>query len=128
MLTKECISVAFVNHNEEIDRIPLAGIEYLKKSEEVNAMDIELELSHEHFCLQITTDPESHNSGRSYYMRTSSKEEYDSFFLSLTKFTKTARKKAQASTVFQKAQLRVRKTYGRFECQCIFALIIIGVS
>ena len=128
VITKDCLSFAFVNHHEEVDRIPLSGIEYIKANEEIGAMDIEVESSHEHFCLQIATDPDGLNSGRSYYLRTSSKKTYDELFPILVKYTKAARKHAQASTWFQRVQVRVRKIYGRFICQSIFAMIIIGVS
>ena len=128
VITKDCLSFAFVNHHEEVDRIPLSGIEYIKANEEIGAMDIEVESSHEHFCLQIATDPDGLNSGRSYYMRTSSQKTYDDLFPTLVKYTKAARKQAQASTLFQRVQVRVRKFYARFICQAIFAMIIIGVS
>ena len=123
------MSFAFLQHDEEIDQIPLSEIEYVKSNHELGATnDVELDLSHEHFTLQVATDPEGHNSGRSYYMRTTKKEIYDDFLPLLTKYTKTARKRAQASTVLQKAQRRVRKIYGHIICQSAFALIIIGVS
>ena len=129
VLTKEFICFAFVNHDEEIDRIPLAGIDYVKSNDDLGAtMEAEMESSHEHFCLQVATDPEGHNSGRSYYMRTNQKDTYDDFFPALKKYAKIAKKRAQASTVFQRAQHKVRKVYTHFICQSIFALIIIGVS
>ena len=122
------MSFAFVKHDEEIDRIPLYEVEYVKSNDEIGAMDIELETTHEHFCLQVATDPQGHNSGRSYYMRTTAKETYDEFFPVLIKFSKAARKRAQASTTIQKIQRRIRKIYGHVICQSIFALIIVGVS
>ena len=129
VLTKDSISFAFVEHNEEIDQIPLSGIDYVKLNEELlGAVDADLDSSHDYFCLQVATDPQGHNSGRSYYMRTSSKAVYDDFSLVLGRLAKAARKRAQASTIIQKAQLRVRKVYGRFICQSIFALIILGVN
>ena len=129
VITKECIAFAFVGKDEEVDRIPLDGVDYVKSGDDVGAkMDMELDASMQQYILQVATNPEGHNSGRSYYMRTSSKAVYDDFSLVLGRLTKAARKRAQASTIIQKAQLRVRKVYGRFICQSIFALIILGVN
>ena len=129
VITKECIAFAFVGKDEEVDRIPLDGVDYVKSGDDVGAkMDMELDASMQQYILQVATNPEGHNSGRSYYMRTGSKDVYDEIFPLLTKFSKTARERAQASTHFRRAQLRVRNVYQHIICQSIFALIIIGVS
>ena len=129
VITKECISFAFVKQNEEIDRVPLADVDYIKASDEFGAnTDAEMELSTHHFVLQIATNPNGHNSGRSYYLRTSTKETYDEILPLLQFSVKTASKQAQASTNFQRAQRKVRKIYGHVAIQSLFALIIIGVS
>ena len=129
VVTKEYISFAFVKNTEEIDRIPLDGIDYIKASDDLGAkMDSELDLSKQHYVLQVATNPEGHNSGRTYYLRTRSKEIYDEIFPLLSNFARAARERAIASTLFRRAQLRVRNAYGHVVCQSIFALIIIGVS
>ena len=129
VLTKDCISFAFINHFQEIDRIPLSGIDYLKTTDNMETEgQEEQDPSQVHFSLLVATNVEGHNSGRSYYLRTSSKKTYDEFIVLLTKYTKTARDRAQASTFFQRVQLAVRKFYTGLICQSFFALIIIGVS
>ena len=122
------MSFAFVKHDEEIDRIPLYEVEYVKSNDEIGAMDIELETTHEHFCLQVATDPQGHNSGRSYYLRTWSKEVHEEIFPLLNQLVKNARKRSGGSSAFQRAQRKIRKLYGHFICQSIFAFIIVGVS
>ena len=127
VITKECISFAFVDQTEEIDRIPLEGVDYIKSSDEMGKMEGEKDSSNHHFVFQVATNEEGHNSGRSYYLRTDSKAVYDEIFPLLKNFAKSAKERAQATTHFQRAQLRVRTVYGHIICQSIFAMIIIGV-
>ena len=128
VITKECIAFAFVGKDEEIDRIPLEGVDYIKSGDDLVAnVDIDMEGEH-HYILQIATNPDGHNSGRSYYLRTSSKDTYNEIFPLLTKFARVARERAQASTHFRRAQLRVRNIYQHIVCQSIVASIITGVS
>ena len=129
MLAKECISFAFVNQNEEIDRVPLTDIDYIKASDELGAKsDSDADSLQKNFVLQVATNPEGHNSGRSYYLRTWSKEVHDDIFPLLDQLVKYARKRSDGSSQFERAQHKVRQIYGHYICQCIFALIIVGVS
>ena len=129
ILTKESISFAFIKCIDELDRIPLSEIDYLKATDEgVPKTEREQDASDVQFVLQVATNPAGHNSGRSYYIRTPSKETYDEFLRLLTKYTKTARERAQASTFVQRAQLTVRKLYLSVICQSLVAVIIFGVS
>ena len=129
VITREVISFAFANNIEEIDRIPLDGVDYIKEGDDLGSrMNAEEDLSKQHYILQVATNPEGHNSGRTYYLRTCSKAIYSEIFPLLTNFSKTARERALASTHFRRAQLRVRVLYGHIVCQSMFALIIIGVS
>ena len=64
-----------------------------------------------YFCLQIATDPQGYNSGRTYYLRTESKSLHDDIMPLLRKYSVAARERAQASTLFQKTQRRVRKVH-----------------
>ena len=129
VISQECISFAFINEDEEIDRIPFEGIDYVKAHDEFSSrMDSSRDLSKQFYVVQVATNPAGHNSGRTYYLRTSSNETYNELVPFLTKHAKAARKRALASTLFQRAQLRVRNVYRHIACQSIRAVIIIGVS
>ena len=128
VITKECISFAFVNRIEEVDRIPLEGVDYVKADDGAATKSDSPDTSTQNYVLQIATNPESYNSGRTYYLRTTSKETYDEIVPLLSNYAQAARERAIASTVFQRAQLRVRNVYQHVVCQSIFAMIIIGVS
>ena len=138
LITKECISFAFVRKDEEIDRIPLDGVDFVKAHFEAAIMDgpnhSDRDL-HSHssqpqdfFCLQVATNAEGYNSGRTYTFRTRSKELYDEILPLLNKLAKNARRRARAQTFFRKCQWKVRKVYSHSICQSIIALIILGVS
>ena len=129
VISKECISFAFVNQNEEIDRVPLVDVDYIKASDEYGAKtDADVDSLQKNFILQIASNPEGHNSGRSYYLRTWSKEVHEEIFPLLNQLVKNARKRSGGSSAFQRAQRKIRKLYGHFICQSIFAFIIVGVS
>ena len=129
IITKDCISFAFVKKLEEIDRIPLEGVDYVKSSDELGSkLEIIEDSSSLQYVLQVATNPDGHNSGRSYYLRTNSKETFEEIFPLLSNYARVARERAQASTYFRRAQLRVRSIYQHIICQSIFALIIFGVS
>ena len=136
LITKECISFAFVQKDEEIDRIPLVGVDFVKAHvEAVIAEDHKYHEAHghdsqsqEYFCFQVGTNAEGYNSGRTYTVRTHSKRLYEETLPLLIKFSKNARRRAQARSFFRKCQLEVRRIYSHRICQSTIALIIIGVS
>ena len=129
VITKDCICFAFTNQTKEIDRIPLDGVDYVKSLDESGMKtDAELDVARQNCVLQIATDPDGHNSGRSYHVRISSKETYDEIHPLLASLARAARKRANASTLFQRAQIRVKEMYGHIICQTLVALIIVGVS
>ena len=84
--------------------------------------------SHDFFCFQVATSAEGYNSGRTYTLRTRSKELYDEILPLLTKLSKKARRRAEAHTLFQKCQWTVRKIYTHSASQTFIALVIMGVS
>ena len=131
LLTKECVSFAFVGMEQEIDRIPLIGVDFVKAHVETAGMqgdDFNGPLSQDHFCFQIATNPEGYNSGRTYTLRTSSKGLYHEILPLMDKLLKNARRRARATTLFRKFQWKVRKVYSNNLCQSIIAVIIMGVS
>ena len=132
LITKEYISFAFVRKEEEIDRIPLDGVDFVKAHFEAAIMDGHIHddngQSQDFFCLQVATNAEGYNSGRTYTFRTRSKDLYEDILPLLSKLAKNARRRAQARTWFRKLQWQVRRVYSLKICQSTIALIIMGVS
>ncbi len=78
-------------------------------------------------ALMITTVPDGHNSGRTYYLQTSSSESYSALTRRLQVNTKEARKRAEFNTRFSKSQYRLRKIFHSAPFQFLSALLIILV-
>ena len=125
VITKECVSFAFVGNDDEIDRVPLTGVDFVKNHDENISMEAK---GQNGFCLQIATSPTGYNSGRSYMLRTDSAVTQEDTILLLSKLSKDAKKRAAASTLFRKLQRKVKKFYERDFCQGFVALIIMMVS
>ena len=129
LITKEYISFAFVRMDEEIDRIPLEDVDFVKAHFEAAVMESQDDSqSQDFFCFQVATRAEGYNSGRTYTLRTRSKELYDEILPLLIKMSKKARRRAEARTFFRKCQWKVRKIYTHYGAQSFIALIIMGVS
>ncbi len=132
MVTKELISFAFVDDENQIDYIPLAEIEFVKEMKDIaNASASEGGGKTEHedrFRLQIATVVTGYNSGRAYQLSTSSKASLDTLLDHLTKNAKAARKRAGTKTLFRMLQTKVRKRYDSPITQGIMALMIGAVS
>jgi hypothetical protein len=129
VITKEKISFAFVGEERQIDHIPFAEILYIKEmndgaGDDHNDDDSKM-FSH---TMQIATRDDGYNSGRIYYLSTESKEALDKLISDLAKKAKIARVNAEASTKFQKFQLKVRKRYESGKFQGFMALLIIAVG
>ena len=131
VVTKECLSFAFVGMDDEIDRIPLAGVDYVEPYDENETMERDIAQSHQYYCLQVGTNISGYNSGRVYNFRTKSKEIYDEILPQVRKLSLDARTRAEATTAFrnnQLVQLKVRKIYDHNLCQGLIACIISGVG
>ncbi len=126
MVTKDIISFAFVADENQIDYIPLEEIEFIKEMKDIaNPSDAGGTSDHEdRHRLQIATVLTGHNSGRAYYLATSSKAGLDDLMDKLTKNAKSARKRAGAKTLFRMLQLKVRKRYESSIVQTLMALMI----
>lgn len=117
MVTKEVVSFAFDEEDVEIDHIPLAEVTSVKIIREVDIGTkgsfriLVVDNETDDLLLQISTERDGHNSGRTYYLRCESKETLDALNDLLKLNSKAARKRAQARTGFQKVQYRVRKIY-----------------
>ena len=127
VITKECLSFAFVGNDEEIDRVPLDGVDFVKNQDENISVEANATQSQNYFCFQVATNPMGHNSGRSYMLRSKSRSARDEILLLLSKLSKEARQRAEARTGFQKLQLKVKKYYERDFCQSVIALVIMAV-
>ena len=151
LITPEFVSFAFVGKELEIDRIPLKEVDFVKShletpiTQDRTHVKAHLEIpfmqdrshndthgyesqSPEYFCLQIATNSEGYNSGRTYTLRTRSKELHDEVLSLLKKLAEKSKKRAEANTWFRKCQWQVRAVYDHNISQSIIALIIMGVS
>ena len=79
------------------------------------------------YSLQIATLRDGHNSGRSYYIQTDSKESLDFLIQTLVRNSKLARKRLKARNFFRKAQYTARKWYETNVFQAVVALLICAV-
>lgn len=89
-----------------------------------DAHDSSSEATH---VLQIATDSNGHNSGRTYYIRAKSIEDYEKILTNINKSAKKARKAAEAKNMFRRVQYNVRKVYESNPFQAIVALMICAV-
>ena len=66
VVTKEFVAFAFVNQDDEIDRVPLAGVDFVKAHDEtgVEIEGLESAQSTQFYTLQIATNPSGYNSGK----------------------------------------------------------------
>ena len=126
---------AFEGEEIEIDHIPLAELSFVKEFE---AAELESSLmfpsndkqavSEDLHVMQFGTEPDGHNSGRSYYIRAYSKATFDGLMNHVRRSAKAARKRAEAHTVIQRAQHRAKKLYDSQAIQLIIIFMIGLVS
>ncbi len=74
--------------------------------------------------IQIKTDRDGHNSGRTYYLRT---KESDDIVTILSGLAKSARRRAENKSRFERHQLQVRTVYNSPPFQYLVAALIFGV-
>lgn len=126
VITKEVVSFAFVDEEAQIDHIPFAEITNIKEMLDAGEDTGEDEGMYAH-VMQIATRDEGYNSGRIYYLSTSSKDELDQLMKELRAKAKYARRNAEARTGFQRLQLKVRRRYESGIFQGLMAILIAGV-
>ena len=111
----------------EIDRIPLAEIEFLKEFQGIesdgNGAATKRRTSR---MLQIATNQQGLNSGRTYYLRVES-ETFDDLLRTWSELARKARRRAEAQTLFKKVQREVRAIYDASLFQTCVALMIAAV-
>ena len=77
--------------------------------------------------MQIKTDREGHNSGRTYYIRANESDDFGQMVATLSTLAKHARKRAENKSRFQRNQLKVRRLYNSRPFQYFTAILIFGV-
>lgn len=77
--------------------------------------------------VQIKTDPDGHNSGRTYYLRTISPCDVDKLMNDLPSLAKSAKFRADKKSRFEKNQLLVRRAFSSRPVQYLMAALIFGV-
>jgi hypothetical protein len=134
-MTKDNLHFAFNHMEEEIDRIPLSEITYINAIVETDVTTSECfsslrceDLEGDLHIVRIKTEHGGYNSGRAYYLRAESTDELNCLIGDMKAIAKAAKKRTQARTIFQRAQLRVRKIYDSQYTQAASAWIIALVS
>ena len=74
--------------------------------------------------MQIATLPTGYNSGRTYYIATHSNDLFENLIVKLKKYAKAERSRAEASSLFRKIQMKIRKRYESNIVQGVMALMI----
>jgi hypothetical protein len=134
VITKEEVSLAFVNQNEEIDRIPLDQVDFVREfidtsDEASKALEPEEDnLESSWHIMQIATDVHGYNGGRSYYLRSNSKYTMDNLIVLLQKLVFEAKESADSRNLFWRAQHEGLKIYHSTAVQSVIALLIAGVG
>jgi hypothetical protein len=157
VITKEVVSFALVNDDNEIDRIPLCEVSCVDEmigTEELEEEDRDRRISTERKCshnskgrieggvgsdrnitsslignaFQIATDTNGYNSGRSYYLQAASASQKQEIIAHLQVFAKSARKRAEVKSYFRKTQDRVQMFYISRQFQTTAALLIVAVQ
>ena len=108
-----------------IDHIPLAEIESVRAMDALEGQDIDRNKFSN--ALMITTIPQGHNSGRTYYLQAESAPLCTELVAQLAKVSRSARKRAEAKTQFAKSQFKVREIFESPPFQLVSALLIISV-
>ena len=124
VVTKEMIGFARVGENILIDTIPLAEVEFIR---DMHSIDEEIDKAKFLNALMITTIPEVHNSGRTYYLQASSDEHCKRIVSDWIKLASKARLNAEANTKCAESQQFFRKIFDSSIFQLVSASLIIAV-
>ena len=126
VITRTKICFAFVGEESLIDHIPLSDADYIMEMKD-DAGDEEENDTRQRHRIQIATLTSGYNSGRTYYLAAYSKELAHRLIDKLRKYAKVERKRAEASSLFRKWQLKVRKRYESGYVQGAMAMMIAAV-
>ena len=126
--------MAFAGKDDEIDRIPMEQIEFVKEfTDTIDESSKVLEATTKEddgtwHMMQIATIPGGYNGGRSYYLRSNSSYTIENLITLLRKLSSKAREAADKSSLFWRIQRRVASVYEYDVVQSFIALLIAGVS
>jgi hypothetical protein len=130
IVTKDIIAIGQVNDDSEtlLDEIPFVDVvsvhDMVGLDEELDTKDLNSSNLH---AFLVTTVPDGHNSGRTYYFQTSSADSFSELTRHLLFNAKAARKRADYNTRFTKSQYAMKKLFNSWIFQYFSALLIIMV-
>jgi hypothetical protein len=113
VVTREVIAIGRANDESEtlLDAIPFIDIESIRDMLRDDHENLDNNTGKFLNAFIITTVPEGHNCGRTYYLQTASPEMYAEVTHHLIHNRKEAKKLAEFNTRFAKSQYRVRKIF-----------------
>mmetsp|Transcript_67340 Transcript_67340/g.179747 ORF Transcript_67340/g.179747 Transcript_67340/m.179747 type:complete len:641 (-) Transcript_67340:424-2346(-) len=121
VITKDQACFAFPGDDVQLDYIPLAEIELIiEMKDNVN----ELMDDDGVHALQLHTDKDGHNSGRSYYIQADSKEGLELIRNTFKILVKAAKRSSEHRTAFRMLQYKVKKVYVSSWFQGLVAILI----
>jgi hypothetical protein len=129
IVTKDLIAIGRIDDESEtlLDAIPLVEVESVREMLARDDAQLDTNSSNYLNAFMITTVPGGHNSGRTYYLQTSSSDSYIILTRRLQINTKHARKRAEFNTRFSRSQYHLRKIFNSALFQFLSALLIILV-
>ena len=128
IITKELLVLAHIDQDVELDRVVLSEVDFVKEFMGFGDGDEKaLNTDQNTRTVQIATDLHGFNSGRTYYFRTDS-DEFDEIVKSCVLLARSAKRRAEARTVFAKIQREVRGLYDSRIFQILIASVIAAVS
>jgi hypothetical protein len=125
------IAIGQVSDESEtlLDEIPFVDVLAVN---DMVGLDEELETHNSNssnlHAFMITTVPDGHNSGRTYYFQTSSADSFSELTKHLMHNAKEARKRASYSTRFAKSQYAIKQLFDSRIFQYFSALLIVMVK
>ena len=128
IITRSAINFAFAGEETIIDHIPIDEVTYIKEMAETISDEATNEDSSFAYMMQIATRDDGYNSGRTYYLSTSSRDQLVELISYLTRAAEKARVNAEARTFLSMLQLRIRRWYESRIFQRLMALLIAAVS
>ena len=123
MITKELISFALSNEIIELDNIPMKEIVRVSVMNPEETTDGQAQS-----ILQIDTALHGRNSGRSYYLRSTTEKPIVQLLEELRKLAAEARFRAEAATLMLRTQAKVNRFYNSYGFQTTVAFLIAAVS
>ena len=127
VITKDIISFAMIDDEEELDRILFVDVDHIKDSNAENPVKNDASgFSQESLRVAIVTKLDGDNSGRTYYLKTDDVDTHRTVMKALIHNCKL--KKEEQTPLFNRMQEMARRMYEHNIFQALVAFIIISVS